>query len=77
MKQTLTHDIEDFISARINCSQLRLEDNTDYQEALRKIYTMDSLSVFEAVDNAIDIAEKSAYMLGLHDGFAFMAGLSS
>ena len=77
MKQTFKHDIEDFISARINCSQLRLEDNTDYQEALTKIYTMDSLSVVDAADDAIGIAEKSAYMLGFHDGLTFMAGFSS
>ena len=76
MKQTLTHDIEDFISARINCSQLRLEDNSDYQ---RNMCELDKIpaDAFNLANETINIAEKSAYMLGLHDGLAFMAGLSS
>ena len=76
MKQTFTHDIEDFISARINCSQLRLEGNTDYQ---RNMCELDDISAdaFNLANETINIAEKSAYMLGFHDGLTFMAGLSS
>ena len=73
MTQTLKDNIANFITARIGCSQLWLEDNSDYQEALNEINTIDSQSVLNAVDKAIEIAEISAYKLGLHDGLNIMA----
>ncbi len=75
MNNSLTEHFKAFTDKRIGCSQLRLEDNTAYQKALDKIDTDAGEDIGEIVNDAISIAENSAYLQGLHDGLAIMAGL--
>ena len=75
MNNLLTQQFKAFTDKRIGCSQLRLEDNTAYQKALDKIDTDAGEDIGEIVDDAISIAENSAYLQGLHDGLTIMAGL--
>lgn len=75
MNNSLTEHFKAFTDRRISCSQLRLEDNSAYQKALDKIDTDAGEDIGKIVNDAISIAENSAYLQGLHDGLAIMAGL--
>lgn len=75
MNNSLTEHFKAFTDKRISCSQLRLEDNTAYQKALDTINTRAGADIGEIVNDAISIAENLAYLQGLHDGLAIMAGL--
>lgn len=76
MNNLLTQHFKAFTDSRISCSQLRLENNTAYQKALDTIDTDAGEDIGEIVNDAISIAENSAYLQRLHDGLAIMAGLS-
>lgn len=76
MNNLLTQQFKAFTDKRIGCSQLRLEDNSAYQKALDTIDTRGGADIGKIVDNAISIAENSAYLQGLHDGLAIMAELN-
>ncbi len=70
-----TEHFKAFIDKRIGCSQLQLENNSAYQKALNTIDTRAGEDIGEIANDAISIAENSAYLQGLHDGLAIMAGL--
>lgn len=74
MIASLTADFRNFTHQRIGYSQLRLEDNPAYQKALDTIDKRAGADIGEIANDAISIAETSAYLLGLHDGLAIMAG---
>ena len=77
MNNSLKEQLEAFVNTRIACSQLKLEDNKDYQHSLKKIYMGANQDISDTVDDAIIIAEKSAYKQGFLDGLSIMAGLSA
>ena len=64
-------DFEDFVSTRIGCSSIRTEYNAEYEAAMEKL--AGHADVMNTALNAIDIAERSAYLHGLHDGLSIMA----
>ena len=76
MNNSLTEHFKAFLDRRISQVDLSLEGNNTYQKALDKIDTDAGEDIGEIVNDAISIAENSAYLQGLHDGLAIMAGLN-
>lgn len=84
MRNSLLEDFEDFIKSRVDCVDLRLEDNVNYQNMLDNAsdcgdnirdnenmpYVEDFINIR---DKAETLAESVAYKQGLADGLRLMA----
>ena len=65
---------KDFIFARLNRSQSRLENNPQYNKNMDELNRA-SESAIEAGYGIKTLAEEYAYLQGFQDGLSIMAGL--